>query len=123
MLLHDPSDIFLEAAKISQYLGHEATANVFFVLLLVTWMTTRLFLLPFWLINSALCATPPPPPPHPYAHHPLPSPPLPTPHTPIPLTHNTSNFAKMSVTAVPLVNALASLHLLKSGIVSHPPPL
>lgn len=58
MLLHDPSDIFLEAAKISQYLGHEATANVFFVLLLVTWMTTRLFLLPFWLINSALFELP-----------------------------------------------------------------
>jgi len=54
MLLHDPSDIFLEAAKISQYLGHESTATLLFVLLLLTWMVTRLSLLPFWLIRSAL---------------------------------------------------------------------
>ena len=54
MFLHDPSDIFLDAAKLSQYLGHESTATILFVLLLVTWFVARLVVLPFWLIRSAM---------------------------------------------------------------------
>ena len=54
MFLHDPSDIFLDAAKLSQYLGHESTATMLFVLLLVTWFVARLVVLPFWLIRSAM---------------------------------------------------------------------
>lgn len=55
MLLHDPSDIFLEAAKLASYAGAEAPSTLLFAALLLTWCSLRLGLLPFWVIRSALC--------------------------------------------------------------------
>ena len=55
MALHDPSDVFLDAAKLSDYLGLEAASVIFFVLLLLSWGALRLVLLPFWVIRSILC--------------------------------------------------------------------
>ena len=55
MLLHDPSDIFLEAAKLASYAGAEAPSTLLFTALLLTWCSLRLGLLPFWVIRSALC--------------------------------------------------------------------
>ena len=52
MLLHDPSDIFLEAAKMCSYAGWDSAAVVFFVLLLVTWFGLRLVVLPGWIVSS-----------------------------------------------------------------------
>ena len=54
MILHDPSDICLEAAKLSQYVGHESLATFWFSLLVISWFTLRLLLFPFWLVRSAL---------------------------------------------------------------------
>ena len=59
MLLHDPSDVCLESAKVSQYLGFESAATGFFVLLLLSWFGLRLVVFPFWLIKSALCVLSP----------------------------------------------------------------
>ena len=54
MILHDPSDIFLEAAKIAQYVGHESLATASFAMLVVSWFILRLLVFPFWLISSAM---------------------------------------------------------------------
>ena len=59
MLLHDPSDIFLEAAKLASYAGAEAPSTLLFTALLLTWCSLRLGLLPFWVIRSALCGPQP----------------------------------------------------------------
>ena len=56
MLLHDPSDIFLEGAKMCDLAGTELAATVLFALLLTTWGFLRLVVLPFWIIHSMLCA-------------------------------------------------------------------
>ena len=54
MLLHDPSDIFLEAAKLCDYASLDGAATVFFVGLLLSWIVLRLVLLPFWVIRSCM---------------------------------------------------------------------
>lgn len=54
MLLHDPSDIFLEAAKLLNYAGLDLPATAAFVGLLCSWMALRLLLLPFWVIRSCM---------------------------------------------------------------------
>ncbi|KAK9834823.1 hypothetical protein WJX81_001328 [Elliptochloris bilobata] len=54
MLLHEPSDIFLEAAKLASYAGAEAPSTLLFAALLLSWCSLRLGLLPFWVIRSAL---------------------------------------------------------------------
>jgi len=56
MILHDPSDICLEAAKVASYAGAEAPSTALFAALLLTWCSLRLGVLPFWVIRSALCA-------------------------------------------------------------------
>lgn len=44
--LHDPADIFLEAAKVASYAGAHGTATAAFVALAATWAATRLGVLP-----------------------------------------------------------------------------
>ena len=54
MLLHDPSDIFLEAAKLLNYAGLDLPATAAFAGLLCSWLVLRLILLPFWVIRSCM---------------------------------------------------------------------
>ena len=54
MLLHDPSDIFLEAAKLLNYAGLDPSATAAFAGLLCSWLLLRLTLLPFWVIRSCM---------------------------------------------------------------------
>jgi len=54
MLLHDPSDIFLEAAKLLNYAGLELPSVAAFAGLLCSWLALRLVLLPFWVIRSCM---------------------------------------------------------------------
>lgn len=54
MLLHDPSDVFLEAAKLLNYAGLDLPATAAFVGLLCSWLLLRLVLLPFWVIRSCM---------------------------------------------------------------------
>ncbi len=56
MLLHDPSDVFLEGAKICNYADWDIPATSLFAALLVSWLILRLVLLPFWVVRSCLCA-------------------------------------------------------------------
>ena len=59
MLLHDPSEIFLEGAKLADYAGLDGPAAVLFAGLVVSWALLRLGLLPLWIIRSCKCAPPP----------------------------------------------------------------
>jgi TLC domain len=52
MVLHDPSDIFLEAAKLLNYVGAETASVSCFAGLILSWLVLRLTLLPFWVIRS-----------------------------------------------------------------------
>lgn len=58
MLLHDPSDVFLEAAKLCNYAELEGPSTVLFAGLLLSWFGLRLVLLPFWVMHSCMCAHP-----------------------------------------------------------------
>jgi hypothetical protein len=52
LFCHNINDIFLEAAKMCNYLGLEILANINFGLLLVSWILSRLYFLPFFVIHS-----------------------------------------------------------------------
>ena len=54
MLLHDPSDVFLEGAKLLNYAGLDLPATATFAGLLCSWLVLRLVLLPFWVIRSCM---------------------------------------------------------------------
>ncbi|BDA44691.1 ASC1-like protein 3 [Coccomyxa sp. Obi] len=54
MLLHDPSDVFLEGAKLCNYADWDLPATTLFAALLVSWLALRLVLLPFWVVGSCL---------------------------------------------------------------------
>jgi len=52
LLVHDINDIPLEVGKLFIYMGKQGVANVLFVFLIVSWMASRLGLLPFKIIYS-----------------------------------------------------------------------
>ncbi|KAF5271139.1 hypothetical protein FQR65_LT17719 [Abscondita terminalis] len=54
LLLHDFSDIFLEAYKITKYSGFNKIAFACFVILSISWIVTRVFIFPIWIIKSAV---------------------------------------------------------------------
>ena len=53
LFCHNINDIFLEAAKICNYLGLEMLSNINFGLLILTWILSRLYFLPFYVVKSA----------------------------------------------------------------------
>lgn len=52
MLLHDPSDIILEVAKMLNYAEWEQTSTVMFAVFMASWFLTRLVYFPFWIVWS-----------------------------------------------------------------------
>jgi len=54
VVAHDINDVFFEIGKLFVYLQKEKITNIMFVLLLISWVTTRLGIFPFMLIYSAL---------------------------------------------------------------------
>lgn len=52
LVVHDVADIFLEAGKLSNYLGSEAGSTGFFVSLIVVWVISRLYYFPVKVIRS-----------------------------------------------------------------------
>lgn len=52
LVLHLVSDIPLPIAKMCKYTGHEGAANVFFACFLLSWLATRCYLYPFWVMYS-----------------------------------------------------------------------
>ncbi|CAK9157362.1 unnamed protein product [Ilex paraguariensis] len=52
LALHDASDVFLEAGKMSKYGGAEALASFSFILFVLSWILLRLIYYPFWVLWS-----------------------------------------------------------------------
>ena len=52
MWIHDIADIFLENAKLCNYLGRKSLSYLFFYGLIISWLVTRLVYYPTWIIYS-----------------------------------------------------------------------
>lgn len=52
MILHFPSDILLDLAKLFNYADWEQTTTVLFVVFMASWVLTRLIYFPFWIVWS-----------------------------------------------------------------------
>lgn len=52
LMCHDHSDIFLEAAKLWKYVKLEPLSNLTFVGLMVSWIYSRLYLYPVYVVSS-----------------------------------------------------------------------
>mmetsp|Transcript_10474 Transcript_10474/g.18301 ORF Transcript_10474/g.18301 Transcript_10474/m.18301 type:complete len:315 (+) Transcript_10474:3-947(+) len=57
MLVHDASDIFLEAAKLARYAKAQVLATGLFVVFAIIWVITRNVIFPFVLIRSTMTET------------------------------------------------------------------
>jgi hypothetical protein len=49
---HNINDIFLEAAKLFNYIGFTYLANINFVFLIISWIMSRLYFLPFHVVHN-----------------------------------------------------------------------
>ena len=70
LLIHDVSDILMEAAKMCKYCGAETASTALFVVFMISWFTARLVYFPYSIIRSTLYAFthPPLPPPQHLSH-------------------------------------------------------
>lgn len=53
-LVHDINDIFMEAAKLARYAGHQTLCTVLFVTFMLSWFASRIYYLPVYIIRSTL---------------------------------------------------------------------
>lgn len=51
LIIHDCADVFLETAKMMKYIKWQRTCDTLFGIFTITWITTRLCIYPFWLLN------------------------------------------------------------------------
>ncbi|XP_061381989.1 ceramide synthase 5 [Danaus plexippus] len=58
LLLHDCADIFVEAVKAAKYAGYQKLCDSLFVGLIVTWISTRVGIFPFYIIWSTSIRAP-----------------------------------------------------------------
>ncbi|XP_063628400.1 ceramide synthase 6-like [Cydia splendana] len=58
LLVHDCADIFVEAVKATKYANYQRTCDTLFLGLIVTWITTRIFIYPYYIIWSTLIRAP-----------------------------------------------------------------
>lgn len=54
LLLHDPSDILLELAKLLNYAGKEALSTLAFASMMLSWAALRLWIFPTYVVHSAM---------------------------------------------------------------------
>lgn len=54
LVCHESNDIFLEAAKMARYAKHESLTTGIFVVFMLSWFTTRVFMFPAFVIRSTL---------------------------------------------------------------------
>lgn len=57
MLLHDVSDIFLEAAKLSRYAGRQSAATAWFAAFAGSWVVLRVFIYPRVVVLNCLISS------------------------------------------------------------------
>ena len=58
MWIHDIADIFLENAKLCNYLGWKSLSHLLFYGLIISWLVTRLGYYPTWIIYSTVVEGP-----------------------------------------------------------------
>jgi len=51
---HNINDIFLESAKCLKYLGFIISSNICFIFLILSWIYSRLYIFPFYVLKSAM---------------------------------------------------------------------
>ncbi|KAL4859864.1 LAG1 longevity assurance 1 [Chlorella vulgaris] len=54
LVCHESNDIFLEAAKMARYVKHESLTTAIFVVFMLSWFTTRVYMFPVFVIRSTL---------------------------------------------------------------------
>jgi ceramide synthetase len=54
LVLHDTADALLEIAKMCKYAGWQKTCDTMFVLFTITWMITRLYIYPKYVLYTAV---------------------------------------------------------------------
>jgi TLC domain len=52
MVLHDPSDVLLEAAKMLNYTKQDLLSTAVFAAFMLSWVILRLVYFPFWIVQS-----------------------------------------------------------------------
>jgi ceramide synthetase len=57
LMCHEVNDIFLEAAKMTRYAKMDRATTFWFVVFMVSWFVTRIFIYPLHVINSTLFET------------------------------------------------------------------
>ncbi|KAL7641824.1 UNVERIFIED_CONTAM: hypothetical protein RMT77_007698 [Armadillidium vulgare] len=54
LLVHECADIPLLTAKVCGYVGHGSAMDFLFIIFILLWVITRLYLYPFWIMKNAL---------------------------------------------------------------------
>lgn len=54
LIIHDSADHLLELAKMIKYCKYQKACDVVFVMFFITWVTTRCFVFPLWILRSTL---------------------------------------------------------------------
>ncbi|KAK7010378.1 ceramide synthase 2 [Biomphalaria glabrata] len=53
LIVHDFADPWLNIAKMAKYTKHQTTCEFFFAVFIITWIVSRLFIYPFWVLNAS----------------------------------------------------------------------
>ncbi|GFN80442.1 ceramide synthase 6 [Plakobranchus ocellatus] len=53
IVVHDLADPWLSIAKMAKYTKHQTTCEIFFAMFILTWITSRIFIYPLWVLNAS----------------------------------------------------------------------
>ncbi|XP_059163335.1 ceramide synthase 2-like isoform X2 [Physella acuta] len=58
LLVHDAVDSWMEAAKVSKYIGYDKACEILFFIFMIVWVLTRMIIFPFRIIRSTMFEAP-----------------------------------------------------------------
>ncbi|XP_059148674.1 ceramide synthase 5-like [Physella acuta] len=53
LVVHDFADPWLNIAKMAKYAKYQTTCEIFFGMFILTWIISRIFVYPFWVLNAS----------------------------------------------------------------------
>ncbi|CAL1526690.1 unnamed protein product [Lymnaea stagnalis] len=53
LIVHDFADPWLNIAKMAKYTKHQTTCEIFFAMFILTWIISRIFIYPLWVLNAS----------------------------------------------------------------------
>lgn len=53
LVVHDVADPWLSIAKMAKYTKHQTTCEIFFAMFIITWIVSRIFVYPLWVLNAS----------------------------------------------------------------------